>query len=160
MSRAQSAFLNDILKYDKQESIDQSDLRNSLIERGISFTEEEFESLFNSLRFESNKGDKISSLEIYANGHLFKLDHQDDPNSEFKKKIAIGCGVGLSERDFEIFEKFSERIMSIGKVATERNCLLYVDAEQTFMQAAIESFGQQLTHRLNRGEKHIIMNGY
>lgn len=38
--------------------------------------------------------------------------------------------------------------------------MLYVDAEQTFMQAAIESFGQQMTHKYNRGSKHIIMNGY
>ena len=28
------------------------------------------------------------------------------------------------------------------------------------MQASIESFGQQLTHMYNRGEQHIIMNGY
>lgn len=28
------------------------------------------------------------------------------------------------------------------------------------MQAAIESFGQQLTHMYNRGDKHIVMNGY
>jgi proline dehydrogenase len=38
--------------------------------------------------------------------------------------------------------------------------MLYVDAEQTFMQAAIESCGQQLTHKYNRGDQHIIMNGY
>jgi len=38
--------------------------------------------------------------------------------------------------------------------------MLYVDAEQSFMQAAIESFGQQMTHTYNIGEKHIIMNGY
>jgi proline dehydrogenase len=38
--------------------------------------------------------------------------------------------------------------------------MLYIDAEQTFMQSTIESFGQQLTHKYNRGEKHIIMNGY
>ena len=37
---------------------------------------------------------------------------------------------------------------------------MYVDAEQTFIQAAIESFGQQMTHKLNRGDKVIIMNGY
>jgi proline dehydrogenase len=35
-----------------------------------------------------------------------------------------------------------------------------VDAEQSFMQAAIESFGQQMTHRYNRGDECIIMNGY
>ena len=44
--------------------------------------------------------------------------------------------------------------------ADQRDCSLYVDAEQTFIQAAIESFGQQMTHRYNRGDKAIIMNGY
>lgn len=48
----------------------------------------------------------------------------------------------------------------MGTLASERGCKLYVDAEQTFMQAAIESFGQQMTHKYNRGEKTIIMNGY
>lgn len=40
------------------------------------------------------------------------------------------------------------------------NCKLYVDAEQTFVQGAIESFGQQMTHALNQGNQVIIMNGY
>lgn len=38
--------------------------------------------------------------------------------------------------------------------------MLYVDAEQSYIQGAIESFGQQLTHDFNRGDKTIIMNGY
>lgn len=44
--------------------------------------------------------------------------------------------------------------------ANERDCVLYVDAEQSYMQGAIESFGQQLTHKFNRGSKNIILNGY
>ena len=35
-----------------------------------------------------------------------------------------------------------------------------MDAEQSFIQAAIESHGQQMTHRYNRGDSVIIMNGY
>lgn len=35
MSRAQKVYMNDILKFNKQETIDMSDLRNSLLERGI-----------------------------------------------------------------------------------------------------------------------------
>jgi proline dehydrogenase len=50
--------------------------------------------------------------------------------------------------------------MSLTKVANDHNCSLYVDAEQTSMQSAIESFGQQLTHQFNRGNKVTIMNGY
>ena len=48
----------------------------------------------------------------------------------------------------------------MSEVANESNCRLYVDAEQTFIQAAIESFGQQMTHKLNVGSNVTIMNGY
>ena len=51
-----------------------SDLRNSLLERGISFSKQEIEHLFESLKFPNNKSDKVSNLEVYANAHLFKLD--------------------------------------------------------------------------------------
>lgn len=38
--------------------------------------------------------------------------------------------------------------------------MLYIDAEQSFLQGAIESFGQQLTHTYNQGERVTIMNGF
>lgn len=44
--------------------------------------------------------------------------------------------------------------------ANERNCKLYIDAEQTFLQNAIESFAQQATHRYNVGNQVIILNGF
>ena len=107
LSRAQSIFLNDILKYDKQETIDENDVRNSLVERGICFTEEEFDALIKSLKFEKNQNDcNISRLELYANAHLFNFK-SDDVISQFKKRIAIGCGVGITDVDLNIFEKFS-----------------------------------------------------
>jgi len=56
-------------------------------------------------------------------------------------RIIIGCGVGLNENDLSIFAKFSERVKVVADLANERNCKLYVDAEQSFMQAGIESFG-------------------
>ena len=99
MSRAQSIFLNDILKYNKRDSIVMKDISNSLIERGITFSQEELQSLFDSLKFEHNKHkDEVTRLEVYANGHLFKLF--DSPVSEdFSRRIAIGCGVGIYEDD-------------------------------------------------------------
>jgi len=41
LSRAQQVFMNDILKFNKQTPIDISDLKNSLLERGIYFEEAE-----------------------------------------------------------------------------------------------------------------------
>ena len=45
-------------------------------------------------------------------------------------------------KDFDDMDKFGDRIRKISDYASERNCQLYVDAEQTYIQAAIESFGQ------------------
>ena len=51
-------------------------------------------------------------------------------------------------------------MLTISEFASIRNCMLYVDAEQAFMQDAIQSFGQQMTYMFNVGDKHIILNGY
>lgn len=100
----------------------------------------------------------MSKLEIYANAHLLKLNKNS--RTGLLRRIAIECGTGLNENDLKLFEQMSERINNVVKFAHERNCSLYVDAEQTYMQAAIESFGQQLTQKFNHGNKNTIMNGY
>ena len=97
LSRAQLVYMNDILKFDKQETIDMSDLRNSLLERGIQFEDHEIQELFDSLKFEDNETGEISRQEIYSNAHLFRLDQS--LRTELKHKLAIGCGVGLNEND-------------------------------------------------------------
>jgi hypothetical protein len=76
------------------------------------------------------------------------------------KRIALGSGAGLTELDMEYFQGFAKYVVDMTEFASQRNCLLYVDAEQSYMQRAIESFGQQLTHTYNVGTKHIILNGY
>lgn len=100
LSRAQYSFMNDVLKFDKQDKIDISDLRNSLLERGINFTDAELQNLFVSLKFESNDTENVSRLEIYANAHLFKLDKEARKvNQNLMQRIAIGMGVGVTEND-------------------------------------------------------------
>jgi hypothetical protein len=74
LSSAQKVYMDDILKFNQKRDIDVNDLKNSLQEIGISFDQNELNSLFDSLKFESNKTDKVSNLEIYANAHLFILD--------------------------------------------------------------------------------------
>lgn len=97
MSRAQQVYMNDILKFNKQETIDISDLRNSLLERGIQFTDQELHDHFNALKFPDNVSDTVSRLEIYANAHLFRLD--EPKRTELMERIMIGSGVGLNSND-------------------------------------------------------------
>jgi phenylalanyl-tRNA synthetase beta subunit len=89
--------MEDILKFNKQDKIDISDLRNSCLDRGIQFTEEELQELFNSLKFSVNESNEVSRLEVYANAHLFQLDASK--RSDILNRIAIGCGVGINEND-------------------------------------------------------------
>lgn len=79
-------------------------------------------------------------MEIYANAHLLRLYQNDKCDAEpLLRKIALKGG--MQETDFPIFRKFADRVVKLGDYAAEVNCKLYVDAEQTFIQGAIESFG-------------------
>ena len=64
-----------------------------------------------------------------------------EPRTELEKQLAVKLGA-LTEKDFDDVDKFAHRMGKISAYSNERNCQLYVDAEQTFIQAAIESFGQ------------------
>ena len=100
----------------------------------------------------------MTNIARYKNGHLFSLFGKA-PRTALVNQLAAVLG-GVNADDLANVEKFADRVRRLSRVAHERNCKLYVDAEQSFIQAAIESFGQQMTHELNRGDKTIVMNGY
>ena len=79
----------------------------------------------------------MSNIARYTAGHLFQIDGARTPLVE---QIATTLG-GLNETDFEDLDRFVQRTNQLCEVASEHDCKLYVDAEQTFIQAAIESFG-------------------
>ena len=84
----------------------------------------------------------MKNVSRYMGGHLFRLDR---PMSAIERQLAEKLG-GLTEEDFQKFESFKGRTNNFTKFSHERGCVLYIDAEQSFLQGAIESFGQQLTH--------------
>ena len=79
----------------------------------------------------------MTNVSRYANGHLFNLYKE---RTSLEEQIAVKLGE-VTEKDFEDVDKFGYRIRKISDYSSVRNCQLYVDAEQTFIQAAIESFG-------------------
>lgn len=76
-------------------------------------------------------------MQRYTNGHLFPIYGE---RNSLMEEIARKLG-HLSDEDFANLDLFNERIRKLTQRADTRNCQLYVDAEQTFIQAAIESFG-------------------
>ena len=73
--------------------------------------------------------DKISRVERYANGHLLAI--YPEKKSAFLTSMAQQLGVTPS--DLSIWDTFIRRVIDITTVSHERNCLLYVDAEQSYM---------------------------
>ena len=71
----------------------------------------------------------MTNIARYANGHLFTIDGARTP-----LMAQIGTVLGdLNESDYANLDLFYGRINKLGDIASERNCKLYVDAEQTFI---------------------------
>lgn len=156
ISKAQGVFLEDILQLWGPEQITKEDIRAGLERWNIKFGEEELNKVVEGLKFEDNNTDYISRVERYANGHLFPIY----PEKKFPFLTQIAQQLGVTPSDLTIFDTFIRRIIDITTLSHERNCLLYVDAEQSYMQRGLDSIAHQLTHRFNRGDKTIIMNGF
>ena len=60
--------------------------------------------------------------------------------SSLETQLAYKLG-NMTPEDIKKFELFVGRTLELTKYANERNCSLYVDAEQSFIQYGIESFG-------------------
>jgi hypothetical protein len=57
------------------------------------------------------------------------LDPQE--RHPFLQRVALEFGV--TESDLRNFDTFAKRLLDMTTYAHERNCVLYVDAEQTYM---------------------------
>jgi proline dehydrogenase len=156
ISKAQEIFLEDICQLWGPETLSKEDIGAGLKRWNIAHTSEDLERLFSSLKFKENNGETVSRVERYANAHLFPLYHEK--RNPFLSKMALQLGVTPS--DASIFETFIRRVLDITTLSLEKNCLLYVDAEQSYMQRGLDSIAHQLTHHFNRGTKTIIMNGF
>ena len=99
----------------------------------------------------------MSNIARYKNGHLF--DMYSGKRSALIEQLGAKLG-GMTAADYANLDLFFGRMKHLSETAKASNCSLYVDAEQTFIQAGIESFGQQMTHELNRNGNVTIMNGY
>ena len=101
----------------------------NLSKQGIEASAEEITWLMNRLRFGDNATDQITQLERYANGHLFPLMEAD--KHPFLTRLALALGV--SEADLQHFHVFAHRLVEMTQLGHQRNCVFYVDAEQSYM---------------------------
>lgn len=140
MSAAQKCFVHEILciNYADRASssiLTKQQLIDNLAKKGITtYSENDLEALVAKL----SKEGVMTPIARYYGGHLFELFGE---MTALEKQIAEKTG-GMQPADWKKFELFKERTVSFAEYASERNTHLYVDAEQSYIQYAIESFGQ------------------
>lgn len=78
----------------------------------------------------------MTNIHRYYGGHVFKLS---GPDTQLLKQIQTKIGQ-MTDEDHRNAKLFVARCNRITNQAAESNCKLYVDAEQTYIQSAIESF--------------------
>lgn len=120
-----------------------------------SITAENVADLVSQIKGNQNQMDAITR---YANGHLFRF-YETGPRTSLVKAIAevTAC---TTEKDWSDFDLYAERVKKIAVFSAERNCYLYADAEQTWLQDAVESQGQQIAHEFHKGDKVMLMNAF
>jgi len=97
---------------------------------------------------------KISKFEWMNNLHAYFI-HDSQKNSN---KI-LNQLTKLSSSDFEELAQLTRRFDEIFKKANEHKCTVLVDAEQTYMQATIDSFTMQFSEVYNRTTP-IVLNTF
>jgi proline dehydrogenase len=139
MSTAQKSFVHDILELnyaDQNSVLSTEQLVANLAKIGVTdYIVADLNQLVEKL---SDTNGQMSAVARYKAGHLFDLY---EPMTKLEKQIATKIA-DMSESDFTKFELFKERTHSFTDYAAERNTSLYVDAEQSYLQYGIESFGQ------------------
>ena len=71
----------------------------------------------------------MTEVRRYANGHLFSLY---DKRTALEEQLARSLGA-FTDDDFARLDRYEGRVHEICDHAAANNCLLYVDAEQTFI---------------------------
>lgn len=123
------------------------------------FTEADIQEFFEIAKFENSNynSDEIGEVEFYENVHVHYVN-SDNHNTAIIKKICNS--VGLKSNTRQAIQRFQDRVVEIVEKAQNYDTKLFVDAEQTFIQLALDAFTRQLQSIYHKDRVAFILNGY
>jgi len=111
---------------------------------------------FNKELSQENQNElEISKFEWLNEMHMFYVDSQEKNSNKILKQLA-----GINESDLAEIEKLSQRLKLICDEGFKFKQKVLIDAEQTYLQAAIDSFTVQFSNIYNKGEIAIVLNTF
>jgi len=134
-------------------------IKEFLNSKNIEFTSTEIDEFFGIAKFDDSKygSDEIGEIEFYENVHAHYVN-SDNHNSAIIKRIC--ASVGLKKNTRLAIERFQKRALDIVETAAKYDTKLLIDAEQTYIQKALDSFTRQLQTMYHRDRPAFILNGY
>lgn len=88
----QEIYARDVLGFGKCDEIDREYIKDALMSKGVELAEAEIDAIFQSLKFAHNDTNKVSRLEVYANGHILRLkqlENYDGAVDQILRKIIM-----------------------------------------------------------------------
>ncbi|KAF4039124.1 Proline dehydrogenase [Phytophthora infestans] len=143
LSRAKSRYLDCMIDYPTLSA----GLRNA----GVDATEEEIQKLFNEL--DQSSGDGVIDYVDWVS-FLDPFDLTMGPLTQFIEEEP------LSDKEKTQLRNMIARLESLANDAAERGVKLMVDAEQTYMQPAIDHLTLNLQRKYNRDGADVIYNTF
>ncbi|MDP2438277.1 MAG: proline dehydrogenase family protein [archaeon] len=148
------------------ETISFEQFRVGITERlGLSLEEEDLRSIFE--HFDRDSNGTIDYLEWTSVLDLNNLHHSKlffaDPHSHNKDSLHLLTKSGkiplIDEDEAKLIHSLTDRLQTIAKAAAEKKVKLLIDAEQSYLQPAIDHFTCNLQRLYNR-EQPIVFNTY
>lgn len=163
--KVQTALLTDLFSNNAEKHSDgklvlkRDAARQFFKNSNIEFTEAELDEFFELAKFSNSKYDSntIGEIEFFENVHAFYVD-ESKPEASLIRKLSIS--IGLKRNTRLALRRFSERVIEIVEKAAKNNTKLFVDAEQTYIQKALDSYTRQIQTIYHKNNMAFILNGY
>lgn len=164
--KAQSLLLTEMFgKYSQQEAgsewkvLHRSGVEQFLKDQKIEYTTADVDEFFELAKSKNSKFPKsqIGEVEFYHNVHA----HYVYTKQHETKIISRICDkVGLTQSIREAIVRLQNRFEAIIQKSQETKSLLFVDAEQTYIQRALDSLTNQFNTKYHKDNLAFILNGY
>lgn len=147
---------------ENNESIGFEQFREGLLKLGITFSEDEIGALFEQL--DKDKNQHIDYLEWTSALNLDNLTERKlffggTAESPLKILTASGRLPLINEEDAELVQNLRNRLQRIAEAAASKQVKLMIDAEQSYLQPAIEHFTLNL-QRVYNAKQPIVFNTF
>ena len=164
-NKAQDLLLNGLFKTysTKREGerpiLTKDSFKQFLNDNHIEFTETEVDEFFTIAKFADSEFSKeeIGEIEFYENVHAYYV-HSDTHKSGLIRKICAYAGINKSTND--ALDRCCKRVLEIVEKASMQKTKLLVDAEQSYIQATLDSLTRQIQSHYHKDQEAFVLNGY